>query len=409
MPQRPLVRLLAGPGPSGALAIRDHLLSALAGGPAIGLVPPASPALEAAVNMAITPDTPLESDDIVAVLPTSGSTGTPRGVLHTAETLFTAAEAAQQRLGGPARWLLALSPVHAGGFMVLVRSIADGRGLVMAMPEANRFDLDYFVSVVKEETSGRRPVRASLVPTQVRDIVTAGHIDTLARLDAVLIGAAATPPDLLEALRVAGVKVYSTYGMTETAGGVVWNGEPLPGVTVSVDSATSGPGVISISGPTVALGYRGRPDLTAGQFTTTGGVRTFTTSDLGSITAGSGLAPVHLTITGRVDDVVQVAGTSVSLKAVEAVLQVHPALVDAAIVGLDDNRLGTLVVAVVVTLDEIDADELSTLLRAHVTDSLGRQAAPREVVVVDALPMLESGKVDRQALQALAVAAITTE
>jgi O-succinylbenzoic acid--CoA ligase len=332
-------------------------------------------------------------------------------VLHTAQTLFTAAEAAQQRLGGPARWILALSPVHAGGFMVLVRSLADGRGLVVALPKTGRFDLDYFDEVVRRETSHKRPVRVSLVPTQVRDLANAGKLSLLARCDAVLIGAAACPPDLLEQLAQAGVKYYTTYGMTETAGGVVWNGVPLPGVDVSVDAPTGEVGTISISGPTVALGYRGRPDLTVGQFSENpvDGVARFRTSDLGFITPSQTLGGIELTITGRVDDVVQVAGTSVSLRAVEAVLQLHELLDEAAVVGVEDERLGTRVVAVVVPTGQLNHAQLAKQLGDHVASSLGRPASPRDVVVVPHLPMLDSGKVDRQALAELAAASVTSD
>lgn len=403
MPQRPLRRLLAPVGQSGAHEVLDAVNAALFGGPAVALVPHAAPALEAAVLAAVAPDVPLDDDSVAVVLPTSGSTGTPRGVLHTADTLMAAAEAAQERLGGPARWVLALSPVHAGGLMVVVRSIADGRGLIVALRDDDRFDVHHLAEVLRQETSHPRPVRVSLVPTQVRDMANAGLLDALARCDAVLIGAAATPPDLVDALTAHGVRYFSTYGMTETAGGVVWNGEPLPGVTVSVDSSEAGgEGVISISGPTVALGYRGRPTLTADQFSAVNGERRFRTSDLGRIEPGELPHRDRLIITGRVDDVVQVAGTSVSLKAVEAVLHVHPDVIDVAVVGVDDDRLGTRVVAVVVPADGLAADAIKDAIGGAVESTLGRPARPRDVVIVDAIPMLESGKPDRLALERLA-------
>jgi O-succinylbenzoic acid--CoA ligase len=328
-------------------------------------------------------------------------------VLHTADTLMAAAEAAQERLGGPARWVLALSPVHAGGLMVVVRSIADGRGLRVALRDDEHFDVRYLAEVITEETSGTRPVRVSLVPTQVRDMAAAGLLPVLARCDAVLIGAAATPPDLEELLVEHRVKYYSTYGMTESAGGVVWNGEALPGVSISIESDGPAAGTITIGGPTVALGYRGRPDLTAGQFTISGTDRAFRTSDLGRLESADVLSGQRLIITGRTDDVVQVAGTSVSLKAVEAVLQLHPDIEEIAIAGVPDERLGTRVVAVVVVSRLAPRGaELTAALRDAVEQSLGRVAAPRDVVVVDALPMLESGKVDRVTLAKLAEASV---
>jgi O-succinylbenzoic acid--CoA ligase len=402
MPQRSLRRLLAPVGLSGAREVLDAVNGALTGGPAVALVPKAAPALEAAVLAAVAPDIPLEDDSVAVVLPTSGSTGTPRGVLHTADTLMAAADAAQERLGGPARWVLALSPVHAGGLMVVVRSIADGRGLVVALRDDERFDVHHLAKILEEETANPRPVRVSLVPTQVRDITSAGLLPLLARCDAVLIGAAATPPDMIDELAAAGVRYYSTYGMTETAGGVVWNGEPLPGVSVSVDAADGAEGVISISGPTVALGYRGRPNITAEQFSVVDGERRFRTSDLGRIEPSDTLHRNRLIITGRVDDVVQVAGTSVSLKAIEAVLQIHPDVIEAAIVGVEDDRLGTRIVAVIVPVDGLEAEAIKAAIGGAVESTLGRPARPRDVVLVDAIPMLETGKPDRVELQRLA-------
>jgi len=407
MPTRPLRRLLAPVGQSGAREVLDAVNSALSGGPAVALIPHAAPALAGAVTAAVAPDEHLEDESVAVIVPTSGSTGTPRGVLHTAETLFAAAHAAQERLGGPARWVLALSPVHAGGLMAVVRSIADGRGLVVALRDDERFDVHYLAQLLHEETTAsRRPVRVSLVPTQVRDMASAGLLPVLARCDAVLIGAAATPPDLMDLLVANHVKAYSTYGMTETAGGVVWNGEPLPGVEVDVDVET---GVVSIGGPTVALGYRGRPDLTAGQFSVRGSDRWFRTSDLGHLEEASTFSGRHLVVTGRVDDVVQVAGTSVSLHAVEAVLQLQSIISEAAVTSLPDDRLGTRVVAVVVPADpSVDRAELAASLRTAVESTLGRPAAPRNVVVLEALPMLESGKIDRVTLAATAAAALAS-
>ncbi len=406
MPTRPIRRLLAPAGRSGAREVLDAINAALAGGPAVALVPPAAPALAAAVTSAVAPDLPLEDESVAVIVPTSGSTGTPRGVLHTADTLMAAAEAAQERLGGPARWVLALSPVHAGGLMVVVRSIADGRGLVVALRDDERFDVGYLADVLREETAGSRPVRVSLVPTQVRDMADAGLLDVLARCDAVLIGAAACPPQLLDELAAHRVKVYATYGMTETAGGVVWNEEPLPGVSVEADET----GRLTIVGPTVALGYRGRPDLTNAQFAFDGADRSFTTSDLGRVEAADVLSGQRVIVTGRVDDVVQVAGTSVSLKAIEAVLQLHVDISDVAITGIDDARLGTRVVAVVVPTERAPGGEaLAESLREHVAASLGRPATPREFIVVDALPMLDSGKVDRAALLAMAAAEVASD
>lgn len=372
-------RLHALPAEPGLLLAA--LAAALDGsGPAVLPLPPRP----AQVLAALRPDEPLE-DDVALVVPTSGSTGEPKGVLLRAEALRASAQATSTRLGGPARWLLAIPPTHIGGLQVLVRSLLAGTDPVV-LP-AGPFTAQAFVAATAALAGGRRCV--SLVPAQLRRLLD-GPGEALAALrtyDAVLLGGAAAPGALLAAARAAGVRVVTTYGMSETAGGCVYDGQPLDGVRVCVQD-----GLVHLSGPVLAAGYRLRPDLTARGFRD----GWFTTSDLGRL-GDDGV----LEILGRADDVIVSGGEKVGPAAVEAALERHPAVLEAGVVGAPDHDWGERVVASVVLRAPLSLDAA----REHVAQSLPRTWAPRELHEVVALPLLTTGKIDRAALRAQTAAA----
>jgi O-succinylbenzoic acid--CoA ligase len=346
------------------------LAAALGGGPAV--VPPVAPEVLAALR----PDEPLEHDDVALVVPTSGSTGEPKGVLLTADNLRSSALATADRLGGSGQWLLALPVSHIGGLQVLVRSLLAGTTPV-GLP-AGPFEAAAFAEATARLTGPRR--YASLVPTQLRRLLGPDGLAALGAYDAVLLGGAAAPPALLARAREAGVRVVTTYGMSETSGGCVYDGVPLDGVRVQVDG-----GRVRLGGPVVARGYRLRPDLTAAAFD--GDV--FTTRDLGRLDGGV------LTVLGRADDVVVSGGENVAPLAVEAALESHPSVVEAAVTGVADDEWGSRVVALVV----LRAPLTLAQARDHVAATLPRSWAPRELREVEALPLLASGKLDRAALR----------
>ncbi|MCW2613327.1 MAG: AMP-dependent synthetase and ligase, partial [Frankiales bacterium] len=259
---------------------------------------------------------------------------------------------------------------HIGGVQVLVRSLLAGTTpQVLEGP----FTAQAFAAV--RLTGERRYV--SLVPTQLRRLLDAGA--DLTGYDALLLGGAAAAPSLLERARDAGAHVVTTYGMSETAGGCVYDGVPLDGVRVSLSD-----GLVRLAGPVLASGYRLRPDLTATAFGPDG----FTTSDLGRLDDGV------LTVLGRADDVIVTGGEKVAPLAVEAALQTHPAVVEAGVVGQPDDEWGARVVAHVVLRGPLTLDEA----RDHVSATLPRAWAPRELVAVTDLPVLASGKLDRAGL-----------
>lgn len=378
--------------------LTDRLRAALDGrGPAVLPTAPDSPTVPAG-------EVP---DGTVLAVRTSGSSGAARTVLLGREAVLASATATHDRLGGPGRWLLALPVTHVAGAQVLVRSLVAGTDPVV-LP--GRFDPVAWVSAVRRARPGDAPVYAALVPTQLHRVVGAVRQDaTLARTlvrdapDALLLGGAAAPASLVHDAEELGLRVVRTYGMTETAGGCVYDGVPLAGVAVRIggagggrdddggtggtegtgeDPGTDDDGVVELAGPVLATGYLGRPDLDAAAFVTAGATRWFRTQDLGAWDGS------RLRVLGRRDDVVVTGGVKVAPAAVESVLS--PYVPQVCVVGVPDEEWGSAVVAVVTG----PGPGLSAL-RAEVTRTLGRAAAPRQLVVVDELPERGPGKVDR--------------
>ena len=309
------------------------------------------------------------AEGTAVVVGTSGSTGVPKGVELSAAALRHSARASLNRVGARPgeRWLCCLPVTHVAGLAVLVRSLAGGTEPVLA----GRADA--------ETVAASGCAHVSLVPTQLQRLLAeagARGPAPLAGFSSVLLGGAAAPAGLLTAARAAGVPVVTTYGMTETCGGCVYDGVPLDGVRAEVRDD----GRVWISGPVLFSGYLGGPRAPADGW--------FRTGDLGVLdTAG------RLTVRGRADDVINSGGHKVVPGEVAAALQACPGVRDAAVVGQPDPEWGERVVAAVVPADPGDPPALE-LLRSHVRERLPRYAIPSTVVMVDAVPMLPSGKHD---------------
>ena len=380
------------PGPEGVEAARAALVARMDGdGAPFALIPQPSRHVTQdyarMVRACVRPDEAVEDDDTALVAATSGSTGAPRGVLVTRANLHAAVEASWQHIPGlrACSWVLALPVTSIGGFGAIVRSSLAGTALhpLASVGGAGPFRVDDLVALRVEE-----PFAISLVPSQLSDILDSpAATQWLARATSVLVGAAVTPDSLAVRARESGVPLVTTYGMTETTGGCVYDGTPLPGVRVDlVDD-----GRIDIIGPQVAAGYRALPEETARCFAGSGRGRRFRTADHGAWRDGV------LRVIGRSDDVVTVHGVNVALGAVESIVRSALGLHDAAVVAVPDARQGHRIVAFVVLADPAGLPAIAPL----VAERLGGAARP-EVVPVDALPMLPSGKIDRLSLRALA-------
>jgi O-succinylbenzoic acid--CoA ligase len=282
-----------------------------------------------------------------------------------AAALRHSARASLDRVGARPgeRWLCCLPVTHVAGLAVLVRSLTGGTEPVLA----ERAD--------GPTVAAAGCAHVSLVPTQLRRLLQEPGTP-LAGFSSVLLGGAAAPAGLLTAARDAGVPVVTTYGMTETCGGCVYDGIPLDGVRAEVRDD----GRIWISGPVLFSGYLGGPRAPADGW--------FRTGDLGMLDAAG-----RLTVRGRADDVINTGGHKVVAGEVAAALHTCPGVRDAAVVGQPDPEWGERVVAVVVPADPGDPPALE-LLRRHVRERLPRYAIPSRVVMVDAVPMLRSGKHD---------------
>ncbi|HUS22575.1 MAG TPA: AMP-binding protein [Aeromicrobium sp.] len=311
------------------------------------------------------------------VVRTSGSSGEPKDVVLSHTAVLASARATLDRLGGPGHWLLALPVSGIAGIQVLVRSaLAEREPVVLTDHPSLRSANDAL------DASMRR--YAAVVPTQLHRWAEFGdELGALAELDAVLVGGAAIDPGLLMIARSEGVNVVRTYGMTETCGGCVYDGVPLDGVEVRVDDD----GQVWLNGPTLFDGYVGEPREPGAWFAT---------ADRGEF-----LPDGRLRVLGRIDEMVVSGGVNIPLPAVEGGLRIQPGIADVAVVGVADLEWGARVVAAVVPAVGARWD-LPTLRDAVEAVGMPRTWAPRQLLMLDELPMLSAGKVDRERLRRLA-------
>ncbi|WP_099331741.1 AMP-binding protein [Actinomyces minihominis] len=327
------------------------------------------------------------------IVATSGSTGgSPHLVCLSKEALIASANATHDFLGGPGRWLSALPLQHIAGMQTVLRSALSGHAPYLH--EGEHFAApDFLASVARARatTDSGVPLYTSLVSPQLAACLDLNP-EVLSQLDAILVGGGFIDPTLLERARHAGINVITTYGMTETAGGCVYNGFPLSGAEVKA----SDNGTLLISGPMVMNGYLDQPSPLLEE----NGRTWFVTSDLGVI-GGDG----RISLTGRTDDIVNTGGVKVNLRDIEE----HSAKVSGLrshVLSLTDPTWGQ---TVALLLEDPRADSISTAqiesraqaVREGVRDALGPASAPRVVSITTAIPSTALGKVDRVAARTL--------
>ena len=320
----------------------DALLAALKGdGPALATAPI---------------DTDEVDPKVALIVTTSGSTGNPKSVLLSAHSLLANARATHKYIGASAgqRWSLLLPTSHIAGLNILIRSIELG-----TQPVAVESSADF----------------SAIVPTQLHRALNSDSqlLAHLKKCQSVLVGGGPLDAELRQRAIDAGIKVITTYGMTETSGGVVYDGNSLEGISIEIQD-----GRIALQGPQVALGY-----LDSTLPTNNGW---FITNDLGEIK--DGMLIVH----GRADDQIISGGEKISLSAIETYLQSEFKNPDIIAFAHRDREWGEKLC--IATTTDIALESLQVKLK----ERFGAHASPKELFKVASIPYLAIGKPDRKKL-----------
>ena len=383
-----------------------------------------------------------DQDSVALLVGTSGSTGIPKHTALSARALRASAEATEGFFKGAgsegSQWLLALPAHYVAGAQVLARSVLAGTEPVIArsVTEPVHFSPDVFLRAVEQLSSTHRFV--SLVPTQLHKLLetarnqprTGKEIHAALRsFTGILLGGAPASADLLAAAQELGLNVVTTYGSAETAGGCIYSGRVLPGVRVELIPEEGMPSVpdservpaqvgrIWISGAHLAQGYLDDPGRTAEHFfAAVDGTRWYRTDDYGLLSAHAPGEPRVLRVLGRSDDIIITGGVKISARAVAEVLESHPAVREACVIGLPDARWGTAIAAAVTLVPSAHAaaaaatptenrpalnEELCALLRARCAEKLGAPAAPKLLSILPDFPLTSTGKPDRREIYSI--------
>jgi O-succinylbenzoic acid--CoA ligase len=303
------------------------------------------------------------ADNDAVLFTTSGSSGTPKGVIHTHDSLRANADIVARHFGDTSQmhWLACLPPSHVGGFGVISRALIWNCQLTTLA----QFDTEQVDSLARQGVT-----HTSLVATAL------GRINS-ELFERILLGGAKPPPNLPP-------NVTTTYGLTETMGGVVYNRTALSGIEISISEEQE----ILVRGPVLMNRYYqqqlGHPIDVDGWLHT---------GDLGTMSVDN-----QLSVTGRRSELIISGGENIWPEAVEAALTSHPDVNDVCVVGIDDQEWGQRVVAFIVAAKTSQTHSLAEW-RDHVAKTLPRFMAPRQVVLVDSIPRSALGKPQRQALK----------
>lgn len=322
----------------------------------------------------------------LAVLFTSGTTGTPKGAMLSRGAFAASARASAQNLGwrDDDRWMLSMPPAHVGGLSIVVRCLLAQRAVVVG--EGDGFDPDVFrAQLLRDEVT-----LVSLVPTMLAKLLEAGFVPP-PRLRAVLLGGAAASTSLLARAADRGVPVLTTYGLTEACSqvttqprGTVNRGELGSGLPVAGTSVRVAGGLIEVRGPTVMNGYLDAPS----PFTADGWLPT---GDFGRFDAEG-----YLHVRGRRHDLIVTGGENVYPAELEAELIAVDGVADACVFGLPDEAWGAIVAAALV----LDGDAGTRARVAAMIEGLASHRRPRRLAYAASLPRGRGDKLDRRRLVA---------
>ena len=318
---------------------------------------------------------------------TSGSSGVPKAVALSAAALVASAEATHEALGGSGQWLVTLPAHLISGLQMLVRSQVSGIEPVFF---DGPFDAEALLATAERMDHERRYV--SLVPVQFGRLLDLAEgdpaaADTLRGFAAVLVGGQAISLAMRQRAHELGVNLRRSYGMTETAGGCVYDGVEIGDTRMRIRG-----GEVQLSGSCLATGYvegageaAGAQALTDERFVEENGARWYRTGDAGELLGGM------LTVTGRLDRVIISGGVNVSLDVVERVVRELPGWSSAVALGAPHPEWGERASLVVETAPgAVSLDEV----RATVKQQLGAAAVPEWATETEELPRLAGGKPD---------------
>ena len=319
---------------------------------------------------------------------TSGSTGNPKAVEISTTALLSATKLVNAKFENPASWLLAINPAFIGGAMVIARAITQDQKWEYGLDENGKFSPEIFAGIAQTFVAQNGRVRTSLVAAQLSALIAQDHINLLKKFDAILVGGGQMSPEVYKNLKDAGVNLIRTYGMTETCGGVVWDGKALDDVNIRIENpANGGAGRISINSPSNATCYHGNSEGIKQLNEITFNNHWIMTQDIGTY------ENTTLKVIGRSDDIVISGGVNVSVHAIENVLRDQPGVEDAVVFAMPDETWGTIVAAVIVGNAELLA------LQDAVEKELGSPAKPRIIKFAHELPLLPNGKIDVDSLR----------
>lgn len=368
------------------------------------------------------------------IAPTSGSTGAaPSLVVLSAQAACFSARATLERLGGAGRWVAALPAHHVAGFQVLLRSVLAGCEPLSQLPGTAFIapDRDFCREIQREIEAGTR-LYTALVPTQLTRILASSGagLDALKLCAAVLVGGGPTDVQLYQKALDAGVRLTLTYGMTETAGGCVYDGIPLRGTKVRIED-----GLIWLSTPSLCEGYVDQDAPIVAEQASATSLRWLVTKDRGEFVDGQTLDPpkaidnyesrdshetpdaaslkvqvspiiradskMRLQVLGRADDIIVHGGEKTSAQAVKRILESHPQVAFAHVFGMPDEQWGEKIAAGILAqpaglaqTEKLEQEKLEQELRDLVAAELGRHSIPQVWFPLPYLPKTALDKVD---------------
>ena len=346
-----------------------------------------------------------EADSVLAIIYTSGTTGRPKGAMLTVGNFWWSAAGSALNLGTEDndRWLACLPLFHVGGLSIVIRSAIYGINAVIH----DGFDPD----AVNQAIDNDGITMVSVVSVMLERMLDARDAKPFPpTLRVALVGGGPAPRTLLERAIASGIPIAQTYGLTEacsqvatlqpddaerklgSAGRVLRPSELRISSSDEREAESNEEGEILVKGPIVMAGYFGQPDATSraivGEWLHTG--------DVGRVDEDG-----YLFVLDRRDDLIVTGGENVYPAEVEAVLSLHPDVIEAAVIGVDDPQWGQRVVAI------IRLDDKSNIARGNPQDlqnfcraQLAGYKTPKEIrFTTDPLPRTSSGKLRRAALR----------